>query len=568
VNNPLVYLFACSVKNRVAKRLRRLREPRYLAGAVVGLAYMYLVFLRPRGGHRGSRGYERLSSGVAAATPWLQAAGTLVLWLIVAARWVIPVSTQPLQMTGAESHLLLTAPVSRRSIVCYKLLRAQTGILLSSALLLVFAWSAVTSAWSFVLGVFLLFTTVRLHLLGVALSRGSMFSRGGRDPIARLVLLFVLCASAAALWTLGSGAMAGLAAKQWNAAFVAARATASRPFAAAALLPFAALVRPLFAPWPWDFLWAVIPAVALASLNFAWVLQAEQGYQKAAGELEQVKAEQQPRAVRPVNRATPFRLAAQGPPELAIVWKNLIMFSRYASVALFIRLALLALVLAVAIGARGARVAAAFVPAVAVFAAMFALIGPYSIRNDLRQDLLQLSLIKTWPVSGDRVLWGEVLSPAIVVTAIDWLLICLALAMSLSIPPSALPWRDRISFAAAAAILAPSVVLAQTIVQNTAVVMFPGWVTVGPRQPRGIEAMGQQMLLMGATLLLLVVGLIPGVLIGGGLVLLLRGWIGWSSLIAGAAVVSALLIAEGWLAIYFLGRLLDRADPAAVDAGN
>ena len=47
--DAFVYLTACSFKNRLRRRLQRLREPRYLVGLVVGLAYMYFMVFR-RGG--------------------------------------------------------------------------------------------------------------------------------------------------------------------------------------------------------------------------------------------------------------------------------------------------------------------------------------------------------------------------------------------------------------------------------------------------------------------------------------------------------------------------------------
>ena len=48
-----LYLTACSFKNRLRRRLQRLREPRYVIGLLVGLAYFYVVFFRRSG--RGRR---------------------------------------------------------------------------------------------------------------------------------------------------------------------------------------------------------------------------------------------------------------------------------------------------------------------------------------------------------------------------------------------------------------------------------------------------------------------------------------------------------------------------------
>ena len=39
-----LYIILCSARNRIRVRLRRLREPRYFIGAIVGAAYIYFSF--------------------------------------------------------------------------------------------------------------------------------------------------------------------------------------------------------------------------------------------------------------------------------------------------------------------------------------------------------------------------------------------------------------------------------------------------------------------------------------------------------------------------------------------
>ena len=61
-----LYIIVCSAKNRVRVRLRRLREPRYLIGAIVGVAYLYFsVFARIRRERveRGARQPRRAAAG-------------------------------------------------------------------------------------------------------------------------------------------------------------------------------------------------------------------------------------------------------------------------------------------------------------------------------------------------------------------------------------------------------------------------------------------------------------------------------------------------------------------------
>ena len=71
-----VYIIVCSLRNRLRARLRRLREPRYLIGAIVGSAYLYFaVFNRGRIGPGGSR---RAGRGLSGLAPVWQATGSLL----------------------------------------------------------------------------------------------------------------------------------------------------------------------------------------------------------------------------------------------------------------------------------------------------------------------------------------------------------------------------------------------------------------------------------------------------------------------------------------------------------
>ena len=45
--------------------------------------------------------------------------------------------------------------------------------------------------------------------------------------------------------------------------------------------------------------------------------------------------------------------------------------------------------------------------------------------------------------------------------------------------------------------------------------MFPAWVPLGSQRPRGLDAMGQRLIMLAATWLLLVVMALPGAIAGG-----------------------------------------------------
>jgi hypothetical protein len=135
----------------------------------------------------------------------------------------------------------------------------------------------------------------------------------------------------------------------------------------------------------------------------------------------------------------------------------------------------------------------------------------------------------------------------------------------MAVPAAAFAWRDRLALGVSGFFVLPAIALAQVVIQNAAVVLFPGWVAVGPSRPRGVEAMGQQMLMFAGTFLLLVVGLLPGTAVGLVIGVIAFPWVGWVSLLPGAAILSLLLVAECVLAVHVLGRVLDRTDPVAID---
>src|SRR5205814_9975197 len=102
-----LYIMRCSAKNRLRRRLQRLREPRYLIGAVVGVAY-FVFALRGRTGarratsasSRGSRPVQNLAVTLMAAAPPL--AG-LALLVAAAVSWVMPFGSGLLEFTQAET---------------------------------------------------------------------------------------------------------------------------------------------------------------------------------------------------------------------------------------------------------------------------------------------------------------------------------------------------------------------------------------------------------------------------------------------------------------------------------
>lgn len=567
-----LYLTVCSFKNRLRRRLQRLREPRYLVGLLVGLAYFYLVFFRRRGRRRAAGEVTAAAMGAAAAP--LQFLGSLFLFASAVVAWVWPSSRPPLPFSRAEVQFLFTAPVTRRQLVHFMLWRSQLAILFGSAIAtLVLRPGSFTGGWTLLVGIWVVLMTLRLHLLGVALRRLSVASHGAAG-LARqwLPLAAVLGAVGVLAWSVAAAWPSLRALTDGPGVFAAVQAITAQGAARVVLWPFAALVRLPLAASAGEFLAALPAAALLLALNYAWVLRSDAAFEEASAEYaeRQANARAAPRAVAKGAGATPFPLAPDGRPEPAILWKNLILVGRYMSLRNVLWLLPLLILLAVAArGSAGQGVAAVMGAAAPPLAAIAVLLGPQMLRNDLRQDLARLPLLKTWPVSGAALIRGEVLAPTVIATSFAWLALLLAFVLGAGERAGG-AWAAlgeyRPSIFAAAFILAPAVVAAQVVAHNGLAVLFPAWVAIGATRARGIDAVGQRMLLLAGMLFTLLVSLLPGVAAAAAfavVVYLLAGTV----LVAAPAMLAALVVAaECWVAIEGLGRILDRTDPSAVDA--
>jgi hypothetical protein len=572
-----LYLTACSIKNRIRRRLRRLREPRYFIGTIVGAAYLYFMVFR-RGVRR-----TRVPAGVpdsvlqVVAGP-LQFVGSLVLLVVALAAWVVPGVGRSLTFSRAEVQFLFTAPVTRRALLHYKVLRSQLGILFGSAVATVLIRpGSFARGWTFLAGLWLMLVVLRLHLMGVALSRRSLAQHGAIGLLRQWLPASIVAAVAGILavtvaldWT----RLAGLA--DGEAVFAELRRLGSTGAAGVVLSPFRALVRLPLSASVAEFWQGLPPVLALLVLNYVWVLRSDAAFEEASAAHAERAATQRPAAptVSKNAGAQPFILSPVGRPEVAILWKNLILLGRYASARTLLRI--LPIVIVVGILAKnwggGVGVAAVVATLCIPLAIFTVLLGPQMLRNDLRQDLGNFALLKTWPLSGPALVRGSVLAPTMVLSAVSWGIILLAAVVAPNLPFVAGTTADlvlnRASYAAGGALVAPAVILSQTVIHNALAVLFPAWVAVGASRARGIDAMGQRLLMLGGIMLTLAVSIVPGALLGGAIVLAGRWLLGTTLVILPAAAFAAVIIGECWVATEIIGRVLARTDITAIDAAE
>ena len=563
MTHAFLYLTACSLKNRLWRRLRRLREPRYLAGLVVGLLYLYWFVVRNqmRAPRRGRTDLTWLTS----FAPDIVVGGAVLLWVVAVLVWLWPFATRTWTFTAAEVQFFFTAPLTRRQLLNYKLLRSQVGLLFSVLIASLFtgaARAAVAGRWSLLLGGWLLFAAIFLHVLGANLTKSSFRAPASRVPW--------LAWASATLMIVVSGLLCGTY-------LVHARALVSRPLndaifgivelgrvgaASFALWPFRAVLAPIFAETPLAFARALGPALVVLVLNYVWVLWSDANLEDAASAAEQRQAQGRS-APAPVVRPAPFSLAARGRVETAILWKNTILLGRYVSLRLVVRVSIPVVVMAVVFGlnSKGGSLA----PLLLMLTVFATVVGPFMIRNDLRHDLQRLAVLKTWPISGRELLLGELLAPTFLLSAIVWFLLAVTLALSPAWKDGPIDAVGRAALLVSVGLLAPMLIAGQVIIQNAAVVLFPGWIATGGARARGIESMGQNMLMFAGTLLALGVGVLPASAVAGGLGYVLYLFLGWPGLLPATMLLASILVVEAGLVVMWLGRVLERTDPAQVE---
>jgi ABC-2 type transport system permease protein len=565
-----LYLTACSFRNRLRRRLKRLREPRYVVGLIVGLLYMYFMVFRRNVRTRSGAG----ASAIALIAGPLQVFASLFLFATAAGAWAWPGAGRPLEFSRPEVQFLFPAPVTRRQLVHFKLLRTQVAILFGSAIATLFMRpGSIAGGWTLMAGLWIVLLTVRLHLMGVSLRRASLAAHGASGLARQWLPLAVVLSAVAVLATAAVEAWPGLRSLQsGEAVFGELQRRAGEGAAGVVLWPFRALVRVPLAASAAEF-WRALPAaLALLAVNYAWVLRSDTAFEEASAEHAEKRAQTRaaPRAVVRGKAATPFVLAPEGPPEAAILWKNLILMGRYLSLRTLVRLLPLLIVFALVARSRAGGGVTAFLAALCLPLSAFAvLMGPQMMRNDLRQDLARLPLLKTWPVRGAALIRGEVLAPVVVVTAAAWLLLLMAAVLGGGLTPgsreAAAFLSHRLTYLGAAFVLAPAIILSQVVVQNGLAVLFPAWVAVGASRARGLDAMGQRLLMLAGILLTLAVSLVPGVLVAGAFAFLVYELTGTIPILVPALLVAIVIAGECWLAIEGLGRVLDRTDPSAVE---
>ncbi|EPX58380.1 hypothetical protein D187_004136 [Cystobacter fuscus DSM 2262] len=567
----VVFLWAASARNRALHQVRRLRQPKYLVGALVGALYVYSLFLR-------RLGYQQEWAVVSPMARLFSEfmLGTAMLGTLLSA-WALGPDRPALSFSETEVQHLFPAPVSRRELLHFKLARGLGGAAVGALAATVFVGRVLSPhPVLFFLGTTVTLTTVSLHVTAASFMRTRLARRGTSGTVVRWVLLTAVCA------LLIGAAMEALShhpfpEEGWNPLMLRqwVLALSTSP----ALWPGRALVALPLAQDVGAFLRRLPLGLGLLAVHYAWVMKAAVPFEESAvgraeerARIREQLAQRGGRSLPPRTSAPPFRLAAVGRPEVAILWKNLIAGKRTGSVGRLVGAALLGGVVAVAASGESpgealAQLSGFLSPLCGGFAVLLCFFGPSAVRTDLRMDLPRLEQLRALPLTGRQVVAAELAAPALLLGVAQVGLLGVAVGGSVW---RAEGWNELwVALGLGAVWLLPAVTLGGLFVQNAAVVLFPAWLPPEGERARGLEAIGQRLLTLVGTMVVLLVGMLPAAflaaVVGFGLYQLLDAGV-WALPFAGftAALV---LVTEVALGIVALGHAFDQLDVSVEGTG-
>ena len=590
----LVYLRLTSFTNWLRARLRRLRQPKYLAGALVGVAYFYFAFFRPisapaRRSGRAMVDDQALDAAAGALpTDWLPAIAVMAaaaLLVFLTLMWIVPTGPASLGFSEAEIAFLVPAPITRRALVHFRLLSAQFRSLLGAIFMMLFSnrWTVLGgSPFTHAVGWWFIFSALNLHHSGAGFTLTRLSERG-IGTWRRRLLVFAFIAGVVAVTVARLPAADRLPAAgddgslrpiaEW---LVNLGGTAPLGWL---LWPLQLVLGPFLASDLRAFLLALLPALAVITLHYLWVVRTAVAFEDASIDQAEKRAARIAAwrsGDRRVGRAPakgrpgPFRLRSSGRPEMAFLWKNLLSTWPYFTLRVF---AISAFVIAGACTwLNHLPQWSGLMPGIGTMAFFFGvytlIVGPQFARQDIRTDLPNTDILKTYPLAGWQIVLGQLLTPAAILTGVLWLaLLTLLLSFHSARPVFAWFTPDvRIAGGLAFAAITPVLVMLQLLVPNAAALVFPGWFQASRGRGGGPEVVGQRMIFFIAQLFTMLAALAPAALMAAAVIAILVGWLHvWEVAAIGIAAlgVFVVLAAEVWCGIWWLGQRFEKLDLSA-----
>jgi hypothetical protein len=540
-----MWLLGATLRNVAVQQARRLRRARYAIPTAFGALYLWWLVLR-----------SSTFAAVDEIFPWLDHPGhvesilTALVALSALAGWVFGKPKPRLIFTEAEIQFLFAAPVTRRQVVHFRLVKSilQSAVI-AGVLTLLFGRATSGSVAALGLAAWVALSALELHLVGASFARAWLHERLGGLRL-RAVQLGALVLLAAAVRWMPSGTP------------LAADGPASWP-----LWPARVVVRPVVTHGGGPFVSTLLLAGLVLAFHYVWVLLAADRFEDAAVEtaernarrLEAFRAGGATAIVSTGKmRPVPFRLPRSASPEIAIAWKGVIAVTRSVVVRTVAIVAPLSI--AAAVGAfllipterTPAAAAVGFIATALLF--IVALMGPAFTGGGVSGDLARLDFLRALPLSGARIVLGQALAPALLLSAV-WIVL---VPVASFLVPVELGGFERGCLTLGLVIVGPPMLLLGILLQASVVLLIPGWTTPGP----GPLAFGRMMLPSVVQFIGFPVLALPAALAAALLIAVSRPFVGWAAVTAASLVAALVMVLEIALALLVVGRLFEKLDPS------
>lgn len=591
----LLYLRLASLWNLGWSRLRRLRQPKYLAGALVALGYFYFFLFRHAGAGMRAPGGSLLAQLPPDTTALVLGLGGLALLTVVFGMWLLPSDRPGLRFSEAEIAFLFAAPITRRGLLHYKLVSTLFASLLQTVFFAaIFNGRALLTGRGGYLLVswWLLLSFISLHYLGASLTIAKLAERGVHARLRRWALLGVVVVVVAVLggwiWVTLPSLLLSASVATWGQTALSTGALRWLTW------PGQLLVRPFVARGAGEFVFALGPALAVLALHYLWVIRTNVAFEEASIASAERRASRLAELRRnggfstgpaqSAGRAPPWDLRRTPGPEFAFLWKNLLSTRRWLTPRTWLvvagALVAVSVVLQRTLGPDYWK-AGSVLTAAGLMAALAALVyGPLLTRLDLRQDLINADILKMYPLPGWRIVLGELLAPTLILTGIVWLgVLAWYLGLHGHHPPAlSVAWFSpgmRVIWCGCAAGLTPLILGIELLIPNAAPVLLPGWFQTLRTPGGGIDLMGQRLIFGFGQLVVVALALGSAVAVAAALHLIVRGGVvvlavlrhadaaspaPLTTLLLWTAVVGLVLLGELVLGVRAIGRRFERMD--------
>ena len=589
-----------TLKGRVIRSIRLLRQPKYLVGSIVGIGWIALWMIRPLLHSQVRLGAVSFARDAGGVPPVFHQIAALAVTVLIPLPWLLPWGRLGLPFRESELTMLLQAPLTRRQVIQYGLLKSELGVVFGALLTsrLFAGRGPIVWASSF-LGLWILFEFWHLNgkwraLFNLRQTELPLTHARRRRAVVAVALLGFYLVLLRALTPLSVQVASALQGADFGAVAANLKALRWPPLLVGVVTPAWWLTAPMFAEGGTAFAAAAVPTLLMILGQRELVLRSKARFEESA--LEHAKAKEARRS--PTRRLRtlstrsrsrrPFAIDRPGRPEIALVWKNVMRVSRVPWTG-------------IALGGAALLVALAVLPALlhlpdpiygllAAFGGtltfLLPLLGGMSWNNDLRSELAHIELVKTWPLPAQGFVLAEVVSPALISLAGATFGAGMVLAglfgsrlrqaltgapTGLALLPRAGPFLGVDAGVAAFVVfvaflpMAAAASFLSSSLQNLAAVVVPAWMASTADRRRGVAAFGQRLVFTTALGLAFLLALIPGGLLVGAAALgqnmLGVPWSVWEFPVWG--VLGALpLFAVGWLIVRVAARFWERLDPS------